>query len=197
MKKKIVHTMLNIAAGKFPPLDMPNRFHLINLDTMYYQANTPEQVEINYMNWRRSENTIQYCNVDAYEFMERTKITFDHVCIYRFLEHVPMDKLLYFIYLLSCVTEKGGEIDIIVPNYEILATMILGENTKSPKFESDNVLLTTELLNEPSCPHASIWTVDRAHHFFEFEKRFKIIDYVSHYDYDGRNIYLRFWAERL
>lgn len=196
MKNKIIHTMLNIAAGKFLPLELPRRYYLINLDTMYFQANSPAQTETNYFNWRRNECVRDYCNGDAYEFMERTKITFDHVTIYRFLEHVPMDKVLYFIYLLSCITDKGSEIDIIVPNYRVLASALLNEKTDQPNFESHNVLLTTELLNEPSCPHASIWSVDRAQYFFGLEGRFKIKDCVNRFEYDDRDIYLRFTAER-
>jgi hypothetical protein len=195
MKKQ--ETILNIAAGKFPPLELPEYYYILNLDTMYYQANTPEQVEENYFKSRVYEKSVEYCNADAYEFMERTKMKFDKVCIYRFLEHVPMDRLLYFIYLVSCVTKKGAEVDVIVPNYAVLAEMLLREHTTHPNFEKQNVELTTELLNEPSCPHASIWTVDRAKYFWEFEGRFKVKVIVPNFTYDGREIYMRFKVQRV
>lgn len=190
--------ILNIAAGKFLPLDLPEKdpYILVNLDTMYYTADTPEDVEDLVLNWDTVSSRILYCNVDAFEFMERTRIIFDRVCIYRFLEHVPMDKVLYFIYLLSTVVRISGTVDIIVPNYAILANMILKEDVTNQNFEAHNIELTTELLNDPSCPHASIWTVDRAKYFFYLEERFLMDDYVSHYDFDGRNIYLRFWLKR-
>jgi len=194
---KLYETILNIAAGKFNPLELPQRYSILNLDTMYYQANTPEQVEINLLTAKKTINNIEYCNADAYEFMERTKLKFDRVCIYRFLEHVPMDKLLYFIYLVSCVTKKGAEVDVIVPNYAVLAEMILKEHTTYPNFEQHNIELTTELLNEPSCPHASIWTVDRVKYFWEFEKRFKSFLIVPNFTYDGREIYMRFKVKRV
>jgi hypothetical protein len=57
--------------------------------------------------------------------------------------------------------------------------------------------LTTELLNEPSCPHASIWTEWRAHHLFTLEGRFKIKDIQKNFKFDDRDIYLRFIAERI
>lgn len=196
---KLFQRILNIAAGKFMPLD-PNgskHYHVLNVDTMYYNANTPEKTEELALTLPKISNKVIYCNSDVFEFMERTMLSFDRVCIYRFLEHVSMDKILYFIYLVSTVTKRGAEVDVIVPNYAILAEMLLNEHPTHPNFDRQNVELTTELLNEPSCPHASIWTDARAKHFWEFEGRFKIIDVCNHFDFDGRNIYLRFWAERL
>jgi len=194
---KNFESILNIAAGKFQPLELPENFFLLNLDTMYYQANNPEQSEENFFRTNTDERTFAYCNADAYEFMERTKLKFDRVCIYRFLEHVPMDKLLYFIYLVSCVTKTGALVDVIVPNYAVLAEMLLREHTTHPNFEKQNILLTTELLNEPSCPHASIWTVDRVKYFWEMEERFKTNVIVPNFEYDGRDIYMRFKVKRL
>lgn len=195
---KIGQTILNLAAGKFQPIDISliHRF-LVNVDTMYYDFEPPDVIEHMWTNWGRTKDITICCNEDVFTFMERTKMLFDQVCIYRFLEHVSMDKVLYFIYLVSTVTKPGSLVDIIVPNYAILAELILREHPTHPNFEKQNVELTTELLNEPSCPHASIWTDHRAKYFWEFEKRFKIVDICNHYDFDGRNIYLRFWAERI
>lgn len=197
-------TILNIAGGKIAPLDLHHdkNYFVVNIDTMYYQHSDPGDVEQEIIDWRGYESRQHNINEDAFIYMERTALTFDRVCAYRFLEHVPMDKVLYFIYLLSTVTKSGAQIDIIVPNYAILAQMILAEancvaDTFNEKFEAHNIELTTELLNEPSCPHASIWTDIRADYFFTLEGRFKIIDVCNHFDFDGRNIYLRFWAERL
>jgi hypothetical protein len=193
--------ILNLGAGKMPPIlekkarEKP-RF-IVNLDTSYYTALRPEFIEKSFFVWEGKSNSICYCNEDAFTFMERTKLKFDRICIYRLLEHITMDKVLYFIYLLSTVTSKGDLIDVIVPNYELLANMILKEDVNDKGFEAHNILLTTELLNDPSCPHASVWTPARAEYFFELEKRFKINQWASNYEFDGRNIYLRFWAERL
>jgi len=196
---KICPTILNIAAGKFQPLDLENqrRFFLVNLDPMYYSYSTEELIEDHYGNHNVESTITHYCNSDAYEFMERTKMIFDKICIYRFLEHVPMDKVLYFIYLVSTITKKGSEIDVIVPNYNKLAVMLLGESVNRLTFEKENILLTTELLNEPSCPHASIWTEQRVKYFWEMEERFKVKEIYPSFNFDGRNIYIRFKAVRL
>jgi hypothetical protein len=75
--------------------------------------------------------------------------------------------------------------------------MLLEESTKSPNFEGENILLTTELLNEPSCPHASIWTPERAEYFWQLEKRFVVYDMFDKYEFDGRDIYMRFLLKRV
>lgn len=196
-------TILNIAGGKIPPLDLkatePN--FLVNVDQMYYKDSSPKYVEQEYESWMKLGSLEFNIREDAFTFMERTSMFFDRVTIYRFLEHVSMDRVLYFIYLLSTVTKKGSEIDVIVPNYETLGHMLISEEANITSqlinFEEENILLTTELLNEPSCPHASIWTKWRAHHFFQLEKRFLVTGYDESFRFDGRDIYLRFIAERL
>jgi len=195
-------TILNIAGGKIEPIDVDLEPHfLVNVDKMYYSKTTPEMVEEELKTWMLQGTKTFNVAEDAYQFMERTAIWFDRVCVYRFLEHIPMDKVLYFIYLLSTVTQKGAEIDVIVPNYETLAHMILSEEsnikTSMIDFEAHNIELTTELLNEPYCPHASVWTKWRAHHFFQLEKRFAVTGYDPNFEFDGRDVYLRFIAERL
>lgn len=195
--------ILNVAAGKVKPLLEDKGIDvqcLVNLDTSYYGFSSPMYIENTISDWLRNsrhESIEYYCKEDVYSFMERTSLIFDHVCCYRFLEHVPMDRVLYFIYLLSTVVKKGGVVDIIVPNYMILADMIMNENVNDKDFEANNILLTTELVNEPGCPHASIWTKDRATKFFELEGRFKVGGINENFTFDGRDIYLRFQAERL
>ena len=198
----MAESILNIAGGKIPPLAIDNPAFLVNVDTMYYAHDDAQKVERKWKNWSRKQKSEFNIKSDIFEFMERTVMNFDRICIYRFLEHVSFTNVTYFIYLLSTVTHKGSSIDVIVPNYSILASMLLEEatmdaDTFNEEFETRNITLTTELLNEPSCPHASIWTDIRADYFFTLEGRFKIIDVCNHFDFDGRNIYLRFWAERL
>ena len=197
--------ILNIAAGKMPYLgDMDRRKKgnfVVNLDLNYYNHTPPELIEAHYSGRASSpqHDLIYYCNADAFKFLERTVMNFDLVTIYRFLEHVSFTNILEFIYLISTAVRIGGIVDVIVPNYHSLAEMLLEDNVDNPEFEERNILLTTELLNEPSNPHASIWTPQRAPYFWEYEGRFIVkedsID--QHFVYDGRNIYLRFQAERV
>ncbi len=191
-----MNTILNIAAGKELPLELPEPYFLINSDIMYYQNTQPDIIETEWGEWDDTSNKSYYCKTDIYEFMERTKISFNKICIYRFLEHVPIDKVCYFIYLLSTITNKGSLIDVIVPNYTMLAEMILNEKIDN-NFDANNIILTTELLNQPPDPHTSIWTEERVKYFFELEKRFKVNSIDITYKFDGRDIYLRFIAERL
>lgn len=206
--------VLNIAGGKFehlPILDsektgMLPKFEL-NVDTGHYTNMSPHIAEEIAGSWVQNgdrSSQLLYLNCDVFQFMERTVLKFDRVAIYRFLEHVSFTQVLYFIYLVSTVTEEGALVDVIVPNYETLADSIVNENkmfernkTSYQEFENWNIELTTELLNEPSCPHASIWTPYRAKLFWELEKNFRIDDIDAGFKFDGRDIYMRFIAERL
>ncbi len=189
--------ILNIASGKIPPLEMKRPVFLVNVDTMFYQNHDPAQVEKKAAEWKGTHNVEFKIKQDIFEFMERTTIEFDRVCIYRFLEHVSFTQVLYFIYLVSTVTKPGAIVDVIVPDYKVLAHRILTfDNPMSSNFEAENIELTTELLNEPSCPHASIWTVDRANYFWMLENRFFIDEIQTDFEFDGRDLYLRFIAKR-
>lgn len=193
-----MNTILNIAAGKLIPIDLPEKYFLINTDTMYYHNTSPDIIEKEWMGWDRIINKTYYCKADIYEFMERVKISFDNICIYRFLEHVTIDKLIYFIYLISTITTKNSKIDVIVPNYETLAKMIIRDDFPGDKdFEAHNILLTTELLNQPPDPHATIWTPDRMRYFWELEGRFELKEINNNFDFDGRDIYIRAIMERI
>ena len=193
--------ILNVAGGKIRQNipNVPSNF-LVNVDSGYYSNIEPKGIESGYRYWTKNgkvEGSDFYCNEDIFEFLERSMIIFDEIKCYRFLEHVSYDKVLYFIYLLSTAVHKDGLIDVIVPNYRTLAKRILHENINDPNFERDNIITTTELLNERSEPHASIWTIDRAKHYFELEGRFEVVNYNIEEEFDGRNMYLRFTAKRL
>jgi len=200
--------ILNIAGGKQEPLSLKVDNWLVprytvNVDTSYFSKTSPDIIETDIKEWELDGDRVsktQYLNMDVFEYMERTSIIFDRVTIYRFLEHVSFTQVGYFTYLVSTVIRKGGEVDVIVPNYETLAQLLLLEiKTWDPdsSFEAHNTLLTTELLNEPSCPHASIWTALRANYFWQLEGRFGVEILDQNFNFDGRSIYLRFSAKRL
>lgn len=198
--------ILNIGAGKILPLSLPDEKEnllfgntIVNLDNMYFNATSISCLSgiLEELKLKTEPNELIYINHDIYEFLEKFVYEFDRVTIYRFLEHVPKVKLLYFLYELSTVVKVGGLVDVIVPDFELLAKRILSEDVKASNFEAEDIITTFELLNEPYCPHASIWTVQRMSHFLELEGRFKIVNYQKNYNFDGRNIYLRFQAERI
>ncbi len=195
-------SILNIAGGKLTPIRYEDEDLILNVDTSYYSKTSPYECEFGIEEWviGRKKERIFFLSEDIFKFMERTKIEFDEIACYRFLEHVHRDQILYFIYLMSTVVKKDGYIDIIVPNYYTLAKMILSEqweNIVSGTFTEHNILLTTELLNEPDSPHCSIWTVGRLYYFLELEKRFKVKTIDAKYSFDGRDIYLRCLAKRV
>jgi len=194
--------ILNIAAGKVLPLEpLKNNDTLINLDLSYFSSNHASHIEDihrTYAQEYQKKPLIYYCNHDIYEFLEKYTQQFDKVVMYRFLEHVPKVKLLYFIYMLSSIVKIKGTVEVIVPDYKLLAKRVLDEKVfDNPNFEAEDIITTFELLNEPYCPHASVWTADRALYFFGLEERFKIIEINENYPFDGRDIYLRFVAERI
>ncbi len=191
--------ILNLANGKIKPIDIIGTNHfLLNVDTMNTNSTDKEQIDHKIRRWDGVTLQEEYISEQAKYFMENTITIFDWVCIYRYLEHVTFTEVLYFIYLVSTVTEKGSVVDVIVPNYETLAKMILEDDPYSKEFEAKNILLTTELLNEPYCPHASIWTEKRVKYFWELEGRFEVpkSSITPNYKFDGRDVYIRFQAIR-
>ena len=205
-------SVLNIAGGKIFPLEyngIEERLYkdmcfLVNLDKMYLNPTPMNKIIEEHEKFERSmiigsipEFKHLMCDYDIYEFLERYHIPFNRILMYRFLEHVPKVKILYFIYLLSTAVKIGGIVDVIVPNYKALAKRILEENVNDPNFEAEDIITTFELLNEDYSPHCSVWTIERIIHFFELEGRFKIKKMTENYKFDGRDIYIRFLAERI
>lgn len=203
--------ILNIAAGKFQPIPLKDDEndilvpkYILNVDTSYLTNIPASTIESAITFWLKDEyktSSSAYLNMDIFEFMERTYIKFDRVVIYRFLEHVPFTQVEYFIYLVSTVLKERGLVDVIVPNYVQLAELILSEANyqKSPEFnfQAHNIKLTTELLNEKSDPHVSIWTPHRINRFWQLEERFIVKHQNPEFEFDGRDLYLRAIIERM
>lgn len=202
MLNKINHSILNIGSGKIPVpisdhVNPKRRYNLVNIDRNYFSGYTPEQIESIFSNKDNKKENILNCKWEIFSFLERTVLNFDVIFIYRFFEHINRDKLLYFIYLLSTVTKKDAIIDLISPNYQILAHMLLNEKTDDPDFDKKDIILSTELFNEVNDPHLNITTPQRIKRLFEYEGRFEIINYKDPYEFDGRNIYFRSIIRRI
>jgi len=194
--------ILNACGGKIQPLDIDEfkNYFLLNVDNMYecngYDVEYILKELKNWVTGGTKGNTILNHRYDINEFLEKFYIfKFHLVTLYRFLEHVSFEEVPYFIYNLSTVTEPGSVLDVIVPDYEKLANMLLVDETEmeigGSGFEAHNILLTTEMLNTPNDPHASIWTGARLRYFFELEKRFRIENIDYNYKFDNRDIYMR------
>ncbi len=200
-------SILNIGAGKIKPLYIENlieKYFLIQLDPMYQNFTEADIVELQHDIWKHKTpktNKVYKVNSKAFNFLATYYQQFDHIACYRFLEHVPKTEIQTFLYLISTALKVGGTLDIIVPNYDILADMILNEtlnkDSKHTDWERHDTELTFELLNEPTMPHASIWTPQRINYFFELEERFKVESIISSYKFDGRSCYLRAKIKRV
>ena len=201
-------TILNIGAGpgRIKPeiLNDLDKYFLVNLDMYYPDSDSSDIKEMG--KWHdmfeqeigaASESSIWYSNKGWEEFISQYRYSFDAVTIYRYLEHVRMTQVPYFLYMISTIVKPGGIVEGIVPDYNKLAKRILKEDPLHDKrFETDNILTTTELLNEPEDPHASIWTFERLQYFFELEGRFHVNKIHENYYFDGRSIYLKFIMDR-
>ncbi len=197
--------ILNLAGGKINPIFLNDlgetkseKVLTVNIDRMYMENDKLTEI---IGEWdtisRKPYKRNYYFSCDIMEFLTQFHLKFDAITIYRYLEHVKKNDILYFIYLLSTSVRVGGLIDVIVPDYTKLAHRIINENVYSSNFEEEDILTTYELLNEPYDPHASIWTVPRIYKFWTLEKRFQIDYLYDNYEFDGRDIYIRFIAKRV
>ena len=195
--------ILNIAAGNILPtwLNEFENYYIINVDTFYFPEiafTAGEAYKDYYLSRKSVEAKIIHVNHDIYDFLWRWTQPFDIIAIYRFLEHVPRTKVLEFIYQLSRVSRPGTTvIDIIVPDYQVIADRILKENVWDPSFPAEDIITSTELLNEPDSPHQSIWTKDRMEYFWGLEERFKVVEQVTPFPFDGRITHLRSEIHRI
>lgn len=190
--------ILNLAGGKLKPLDLVSDDTVMNLDIIYDNniCNTLSNINREYMLGHRLFHSC-YISHDIEDFLNKILVKFDRISIYRYLEHIPKSQVIYFIYLLSTCVKVGGEIDVIVPDAKILAKKILEEDVDSKTWESDDLLITYELLADQPSPHLSLWTKDRLIKLFEREGNFKSVKVEENFLFDGRSIYLRYIAKRI
>lgn len=198
--------VLNLAGGKHIPsitnvrgFSNDDKIFLLNVDRMYQNTLYIGEVELQYDAWSQGNMNSEtyFLNDEIKYFMDSTILKFDHVILYRYLEHISLSEMNYFLYSLSTLMKVGSCVDVIVPNARVLARMLLEESVSSPDFGPQDILLTTEFCNEPADPHASLWTPERANYYMTYENRFEIINMDEQFIFDGRNIYMRFLAKRI
>ena len=207
-----VSIALHLGAGKINPIEKSNSrimySHHIFVDTAYTDGISLDELQRSLTDMENSnDSSFKYLppkvfvNCDIFEFLEKFRYDVDYISMARFIEHVQRDKLDYFIYVLSTITKKGTVVEVIVPNYETLARMILDEDIfmheETLYFDPYDIIVTTELLNEQPSPHLSIWTPFRAKYYFEKEGRFKVDGIIDKFEFDGRDVYMYFNATRV
>lgn len=192
MKKELI---LNLGCGKNVPMDLPEKFDLINIDSSMYRVHSEEEIFKKILE-ENDVNQIFFFNDDAPSFLEQCPIKFDKIVMYRFLEHISRKNLLYFIYILAGALKENGEMDIIVPDHQKLAKKLAEETEQDMEDINHDITITTEFLNEPSDPHGSLWSPLRAKYYLELENRFDVTRIYRNFEYDGRNTHIRIIAKR-
>jgi hypothetical protein len=196
--------ILNLGAGKMEiPLGMsefrvhvdrcyenlPEKIH--NLESICIYQDMVEKKKV-------KANRILYYAGDIFEFLEKYPKKFDEIELYRVLEHIPRDKVLYFIYLMADILKDHGIIEVVCPDYKKLAQMILNDlPTDATKYEQQEIVLYTELFNEPNDPHCFITTHERLERVFTLENRFKILDGDQPVSFENRTIYFQMKFQRI
>ena len=205
-------SILNLGSGNkgLVPYDFPTGF-IVNVDLNFLNSSSISGI-YKYQQEFNNDDDIECVNYyfrgEALHFLDEYPGTFNYVASYRFFEHIGKFDLLYFLYQVANIMNKDAELDIIVPNYITLANRILNEEkilrdipiTEPPRlpanWENQDIITTTEVVNTPDMPHASIWTPQRAKYYLELEERFEVISIDEEFDFDGRNVYMRIKAKR-
>jgi len=176
------------------------RYFVLDLDKKYLNGICVAYAEHLHEKWLevcKVDHSIYKVKCDIFEFLDNYIIPFDFIIMQRFFEHIPQDELLYFIYLLSTKTKSGSIIDLISPNYKLLAEMIINEKIDDPNFDKNDIIISTEVFNDLNDPHLNITTPERIKRLFEYEGRFEVELECPRMEFDGRNIYFRSVIKRI
>lgn len=145
----------------------------------------------------RLRNTFK--KYDVFEFLQNyKKRDVDFISASRFFEHIKYDRIGELLYLLYGISRPSAQLSIIVPDYnkvfETLSNLDL-ESNPIP-FQEKLIQIHTEVFNEISDPHRSIWNEQLAYYYITMEHYWDIknIDPIS---LDGRDWYLQIDCERI
>lgn len=189
-----IRTILNLASGSIQP-KLPEILE-DKLDvrfTVYVDKSYPTTLDYFEVHSLMNESSISdgkiYVGDDVWTFLEKFIDQFDIIACHRFLEHVPVDKLLTFIYLMRSKVKTGGYCDIIVPNWNDLRQIDI--DSEDELMTKNYLTVVYELCNFPGDPHASVFTPKKLKKFFELEGGWKHLETKTNYNFAGRNIYFR------
>jgi len=136
---------------------------------------------------------------NIFKFLEaHTQQDFDKVIAKRILEHISPEKIGYLLYLIACVTVPGGSIEIVVPDFvKVINDLDRYDPMTDPAQDFNRIMVQaqTEIFNEPSDPHRSIWTSKLAKYYLEIEHYWENIT-IEGATIDNRDWYLYVNATR-
>jgi len=143
--------------------------------------------------------SIEFNNTDVFEFLtlySNRDIKFIYSS--RMFEHLQEKDIFYLLYLLYSVSKKNAFLRIIVPDFlEVLEELekLSVEDCSVKEFREKLTSVTTEIFNEPSDPHKSVWTTQLAEYYITTEKYWDLLT-VKHTTVDNRSWYLDITAKR-
>jgi hypothetical protein len=127
------------------------------------------------------ESTVTFVNKDVidglnyfYSLPQQTK--FDAVIACRVFEHFTPHDILYLLYLLKDLTKSYGNLVIIVPDFDVIIKEVQNFSVEKSfsEMELSLIRIITEIFNEPSDPHRSIWNRSFASYYLTLEKYWDI-----------------------
>jgi len=158
---------------------------------------------------------------NIFSFLENYKVrNISYIVANRVFEHIPREKMFYLLYLLKDVSVGGAVLSIVVPNFigifeklsqlnKALLSTCSEEKSgaiqdsfesckstfleKVSKFEKALIDIHTEIFNEPSDPHRSVWTPGLAKYYLELEQYWEVVN-IDELILDNRDWYLKILA---
>lgn len=138
--------------------------------------------------------TIRTIGNDIISFLkEYSGPNFDFVFSERCLEHISYNELHYLFYLLYTKCEDDACMEIVVPNFDHISGIVLDMDSKTDKaqeFQRNLIIAHTEVFNDETDPHRSIWNEPLAHYYMETEKYWQILKLEENFEIDNRNCYM-------
>lgn len=134
---------------------------------------------------------------DIFNYLEQySDEDITHIYSQRVFEHIKTEDISYLLYLLYECSVADAKLEIIVPNFQYVfqdALSLDADKMTAKEFNRKLIECTTELFNEPTDPHRSIWTTALAKYYIELEGYWKIDD-ITHIKIDQRSWYMKITA---
>lgn len=199
---------LVLGAGKISTDNFgdPNYSFSVFVDRSYLDGyySSIKEIETCYLSMLQTEKMYQiFCAEDIFYFLDTYKFKFNRVFACRIFEHMWFDSGQIGRLLDACnqITYDDAQMEIIVPNVDILAKEVLdlqkSKNGNPSIFASIVLLLNTEFTNSESSPHGSVWSPTLAEYYIECEGgTWKIKKIETPVFVNGRNCYMKILLEK-